>query len=134
MTPSEIPSFTTDWHYMKLVHRAAELGHTEAISALGDYAFQRGDVVEAFYWKQRVEMGGGRSRNPSLANIIETWTGVGCPDGSEEIGASLSEQQADFAHAVLCLKSRVDPLFGMMRLRELAEQGCEEARLFLRRS
>ena len=133
MTPSEIPSFETDWYYMTLVHKAAVLGHAVAMSALGDFAFQRGDVVEAFYWKQRVEMGGGRCRNPSLANIIETWTEVGCPDGSEEVGAGLSEQQADFAHAVLCLKSRVDPRFGTMRLKELADAGDEDAKKFLKR-
>ena len=133
MTPSEIPSFETDWHYMTLVHKAAELGHAEAMSALGDFAFQRGDVVEAFYWKLRVEMGGGRCRNPSLANIISVWTEVGCPDGSEDIGAGLSEQRADFAHAVLCLKSRVDPRYGTVRLKELADAGDEDATRFLKR-
>ena len=133
MTPSEIPSFETDWHYMTLVHKAAELGHAGAMSALGDSAYQRGDLVEAFYWKQRVEMGGGRCRNPSLANIISAWAEVGCPDGGEEVGPGLSEQQADFAHAVLCLKSRVDPRFGTMRLKELADAGDEDALRFLRR-
>ena len=133
MTPSEIPSFETDWRYMTLVHKAAELGYGEAMSALGDFAFQRGDVVEAFYWKLRVEMGGGRCRNPSLANIISVWTEVGCPDGSEDIGAGLSEQRAVFAHAVLCLKSRVDPRFGTMRLKELADAGDEDAKKFLKR-
>lgn len=133
MTPSEIPSFETDWRYMTLVHKAAELGYGEAMSALGDFAFQRGDVVEAFYWKLRVEMGGGRCRNPSLANIISVWTEVGCPDGSEDIGAGLSEQRADFAHAVLCLKSRVDPRYGTVRLKELADAGDEDATRFLKR-
>ena len=133
MTHSEIPSFETDWHYMTLVHKAAELGYGEAMSALGDFAFQRGDVVEAFYWKLRVEMGGGRCRNPSLTDIIDAWTEVGCPDGSEDIGAGLSEQRADFAHAVLCLKSRVDPRYGTVRLKELADAGDEDATRFLKR-
>ena len=133
MVHSEIPDFSTDWQYMTLVHKAAELGHAGAMSALGDSAFQRGDIVEAFYWKQRVEMGGGRCRNPTLANIISAWAEVGCPDGGEEVGAGLSEQQADFAHAVLCLKSRVDPRFGTMRLKELADAGDEDALRFLRR-
>ena len=133
MIHSETPDFSTDWQYMTLVHKAAELGYGEAMSALGDFAFQRGDVVEAFYWKLRVEMGGGRCRNPSLANIISVWTEVGCPDGSEDIGAGLSEQRADFAHAVLCLKSRVDPRYGTMRLKELADAGDEDATRFLKR-
>ena len=133
MTPSEVPSFETDWLYMNLVRKAAELGHAEAMSSLGDFAFRRGDLVEAFYWKQRVEMGGGRCRNPSLTDIISAWTEVGCPDGSEEIGPSLLESQADFAHEVLCLKSRVDPRYGTMRLKELADAGDEDAKRFLKR-
>ena len=133
MIHSEIPDFSTDWQYMTLVHKAAELGHAGAMSALGDFAFQRGDVVEAFYWKQRVEMGGGRCRNPTLTDIIRVWTEVGCPDGSEDIGVRFPVQRADFAHAVLCLKSGVDPRFGTMRLKELSDAGDEDAMRFLRR-
>ena len=132
MTPSEIPSFATDWRYMTLVHKAAELGHAGAMSALGDIAFQRGALVEAFYWKQRVEMGGGRCRNPSLADIIRVWTEVGCPDGSEDIGVGFPVQRADFAHAVLCLKSHVDSRHGTMRLKELSDAGDEDAKRFLK--
>lgn len=132
MTPSEIPSFATDWQYMTLVHKAAELGHAEAMSALGDIAFQRGALVEAFYWKQRVEMGGGRCRNPTLTDIIRVWTEVGCPDGSEDIGVRFPLQRANFAHAVLCLKSRVDSRHGTMRLKELSDAGDEDAKRFLK--
>ena len=46
---------------------------------------------------------------------------------------ALAEQQADFAHAVLCLKSRVDSRFGTMRLKDLADAGDEDALRFLRR-
>ena len=133
MVHSEIPDFSTDWQYMTLVHKAAELGHAGAMSALGDFAFQRGGIVEAFYWKQRVEMGGGRCRNPTLTDIVRVWTEVGCPDGGEEVGAGLSEQRADFAHAVLCLKSGVDSRFGTMRLKELSDAGDEDAMRFLKR-
>ena len=133
MTPSENPSFATDWRYMTLVHKAAELGHAGAMSALGDIAFRRGDIVEAFYWKQRVEMGGGRCRNPTLTDIVRVWTEVGCPDGVEEVGVRFPVQRADFAHAVLCLKSGVDPRFGTMRLKELSDAGDEDAMRFLKR-
>ena len=133
MVHSEIPDFSTDWQYMTLVHKAAELGHAGAMSALGDFAFQRGDVVEAFYWKQRVEMGGGRCRNPTLTDIVRVWTEVGCPDGGEEVGVRFPVQRADFAHAVLCLKSGVDPRFGTMRLKELSDAGDEDAMRFLKR-
>ena len=133
MTPSENPSFATDWRYMTLVHKAAELGHAGAMSALGDFAFQRGGIVEAFYWKQRVEMGGGRCRNPTLTDIVRVWTEVGCPDGVEEVGVRFPVQRADFAYAVLCLKSGVDPRFGTMRLKELSDAGDEDAMRFLKR-
>lgn len=130
---NESPDFSTDWQYMTLVYKAAELGHLEAMSKLGDYAFERGDVVEAFYWKLRVEMGGGRCRNPTLTDIVRVWTEVGCPDGGEEVGVRFPVQRADFAHAVLCLKSGVDPRFGTMRLKELSDAGDEDAMRFLKR-
>ena len=133
MIHSETPDFSTDWQYMTLVHKAAELGHAGAMSALGDFAFQRGDVVEAFYWKQRGEMGGGRCRNPTLTDIVRVWSEVGCPDGVEEVGVRFPVQRADFAHAVLCLKSGVDPRFGAMRLKELSDAGDEDAMRFLKR-
>ena len=130
---SESPDFATDWQYMTLVYKAAELGHLEAMSKLGDYAFNRGDVVEAFYWKHRVEMNGGRCRNPSLMDIIEIWGDVGCPDGGEEVSAGFTEQHAAFAHAVLCLKSGINPQFGNIRLKELSDAGDEDAMRFLRK-
>lgn len=133
MIHSETPDFSTDWQYMTLVYKAAELGCLEAMSTLGDYAFGRGDVVEAFYWKLCVEMGGGRCRNPTLTDIVRVWTEVGCPDGGEEVGVRFPVQRADFAHAVLCLKSGVDPRFGTMRLKELSDAGDEDAMRFLKR-
>ena len=48
-------------------------------------------------------------------------------------GGGWSERQADFARAVLCLKSRVDPRYGTMRLKELADDGDEDAKRFLKR-
>lgn len=130
---NESPDFSTDWQYMTLVYKAAELGHLEAMSKLGDYAFERGDIVEAFYWKHRVEMNGGRCRNPSLMDIIGVWGDVGCPDGGEEVSAGFTETHAAFAHAVLCLKSGTNPQFGNFRLKELADAGDEDAKQFLRR-
>ena len=133
ITPGEMPSFETDLQYVAPLLEAAERGEAEAMSALGDFAFQRGALVEAFYWRLRVEMGAGCCCNPILTNIISAWVGVGCPDGGEEIGASLSEQQAAFAHAVLCLLSGVDPRYGTMRLKELSDAGVEDAKQFLER-
>ena len=133
MVHGEIPDFSTDWQYMTLLHKAAKLGHVEAMSVLGDHAFARGDSVEAFYWKLGVELCGGICRNPSLADIVREWTADGCPDGSEETGAGFTEQQRAFAYSVLCLRSGVDPQFARVRLKELAEQGCDEARLYLGR-
>ena len=133
MPHQEVADFATDWQYMALLHNAAMLGHAEACSKVGDYAYRRGELVGAFFWKLRVEMCGGRCRNPSLADVVRKWTEVGCPDGSEDVGACLSERQADFARAVLCLKSRVDPRYGTMRLKELADDGDEDAKRFLKR-
>ena len=133
MPHQEVADFATDWQYMALLHKAAMLGHAEACSTVGDYAYRRGELVGAFFWKLRVEMYGGRCRNPSLADVVREWTEVGCPDGVEEVGVRFPVQRAYFAHAVLCLKSGVDPRFGTMRLKELSDAGDEDAMRFLKR-
>ena len=131
MTPSENPSFATDWRYMTLLHKAAELGHAGAMSALGDIAFRRGAFVEAFFWKWKVESGGGTCVEPSLEEIRADCLASGALTDPGETGGNYGVEEDDFARAVVAVQSGLDMGIAMRRLKELAECGVEEAQLFL---
>ena len=52
--------FRSDWkrnqEYLAKVYGAARLGHLEAMTKLGDYAYRRGALVEAYYWTALAEL------------------------------------------------------------------------------
>lgn len=134
MIHNEIPNFETDGPYLTLVYEAARLGHVEAMFKLGDYAFRRGELVEAFYWKHQVECAGGCCCCPSLADIVAEWVECGCPEEYENVTEGFSERQGVFARAVLRLVSGVDQEYATDRLEELATDGDADALRFLGRS
>lgn len=130
---SEVPDFSTDWRYMTLLYKAAELGSLDAMSKLGDCAYAREDLVEAFYWKLQVEMRGGVPRNPSVNEILQDWLAAGCPDEYENTTAGFPERKGVFARAVLRLRSGVDPQRSRIRLNELVNADDPDAKRFLHR-
>lgn len=127
---SEVPDISTDWQYMNLLYKAAMLGHVEAMSRLGDYAYLRMDLVEAFYWKLRVELTGGICRNPSLKDIIDAWVDEGCPDEPENLKMGFGEEESIFAYAVLGYKSGINAQQSSITLNRLAAAGNLDALRF----
>lgn len=133
ITHSKAADFSTDWRYLMLLYQSAELGSLLAMSKLGDHAYAREDLVEAFYWKLRVEMKGGVARNPSTSEILQAWMQAGCPEEYENETTGFSEQKGSFARAVLCFMSGVDIRGARIQLNELADAGDPDACRFLRR-
>lgn len=131
---SETPDFSTDWHYMTLLYKSAERGSLEAMSKLGDHAYAREDLVEAFYWKLQVEMRGGIPRNPSVSEILQDWLDAGCPEEYENNTVGFPERKGVFARAVLRLRGGVDLQRSRIRLNELLREDDPDARCFLRRN
>lgn len=129
-----IPDFVSDWQYMSLLHKAAKIGHARACSELGDYACLRGEFVEAFYWKWKAEAnGGGRCARPSLDEIRSECLASGALMEPVEPADGLGVEEIDFARAVIAVQCGLDAGLALRRLRELADGGLPEARLFLRR-
>ncbi len=133
MHHSEAPDISTDWQYMNFLYKAAMLGHVKAMSLLGDYANLRGDLVEAFYWKQRVELTGGICRNPSLVDIINAWKMAGCPEERENRKMGFGEVEAIFACAVMGYKGGVNSQQSSIILNRLVADGNLDALRFRRR-
>ena len=127
--------FMLDWEkdreYLAKVYGAARLGHLEAMVKLGDYAYRRGAVVEAFYWTLLAELKGATGLGVALREMRSRWLSEGCPEEYENAYKDFTEEQGVFARAVLRLQSGVNPQYARARLKELADRGVEEARLFL---
>ena len=70
-------NFTPDWEedqvYLAKVYGAAKLGHLEAMVKLGDYAYRRGGVVEAYYWTLIAELKGATGLGVALREMRSRW-------------------------------------------------------------
>ena len=126
-----IPDFQEDGEYLSLVLRAARLGHLEAMVKLGDYAYRRGTVVEAYYWTALAELKGAQGLDIALRDMRTRWLSEGCPPEYENAYEGFPETQGSFARALLRIRCAVDAPLARARMRELAEHGLAEARLFL---
>ena len=126
-----IPDPETDGDYLAKIYTAARLGHLEAMVKLGDYAYRRGAVVEAFYWTILAELKGATGLDEALCEMRTRWLSEGCPEEYENAYTDFTEEQGDFARAVLRLQCEVDPQYAYACLKELADRGVPEAQLFL---
>lgn len=127
-----LPDWEKDQDYLAKVYTAARLGHLEAMVKLGDYAYRRGAVVEAYYWTLLAELKGATGLGVALREMRLRWLSEGCPEEYENAYGDFTEEQGVFARAVLRLQCGVDPQYARARLKELAECGVEEAQLFLK--
>ena len=126
-----IPDPKTDGDYLSKVYTAARLGHLEAMAKLGEYAYRRGTVVETYYWTLLAELKGAKGLGAALRKMRAQWVAAGCPPEYENTYGGFTEEQGVFARAVLRLQCGVNPQYARARLKELAERGVPEARLFL---
>ena len=128
-----IPDPATDGDYLAKVYTAARLGHMEAMVKLGDYAYRRGAVVEAYYWTALAELRGAKGLAAALRKMKTRWLSKGCPAEHRNVYDGFSKMQGSFARALLRIRCAVDAPLARERMKKLAEHGCEEARLFLAR-
>ena len=117
--------------YLWLVGEAARHGNVEAMVKLGEIAFQRGALVESYYWNVLAEMNGVRGVSVALQHIKGQWLAAGCPGELENVYDGFSARQGDFARAVLGLRSAVNAPIARRVLNDLAAAGSPEARQFL---
>ena len=127
-----IPDPVKDGDYLAKVYAAAKLGHLEAMAKLGEYAFRRKALVEAYYWTALAELKGAKGLERTLRKIRSAWLAARCPAQHGNTHEGFSEQQGSFARALLRIRCAVNTPLARARMRELAEQGCAEAQLFLR--
>lgn len=133
LTHNFIPDPSTDADYLAKLHGAAKLGHLVAMAKLGDYAFRRNALVEAYYWTALANLKGATGLDEPLRQIETCWMSYGFPTEYENVYTYFSEEQGSFARALLRIRCAVDAPHARARMKELAERGLAEARLFLGR-
>ena len=127
------PDWKNDREYLLKIHSAAKLGHLEAMAKLGEYAFRLGMIVEAYYWMACAELKGATGLEPRLREIKMSWMRNGCPTEYGNVHDEFTEVQGSFSRALLRIRCAVKAPMGRARMKKLAEQGCDEALLYLSR-
>ena len=128
-----IPDPAIDGDYLAKVYEAARLVHLEAMVKFGDCAYRRRAVVEAYYWTALAELNGAKGLGVALREMKTRWLSEGCPEEYENAYDGFSEMQGEFARALLRICCALDAPLAREWMKELAEHGCAEARLFLAR-
>lgn len=126
------PDWIHDEAYLTLLEQAAEKGHPAALDKLGDYAFCQKLPVEAFYWKLKVKLYGGKSLGVLPKDILRQWKRSGYPKHGRSFSRIFTEQRALFARTVLKLQGKVDEKKARHQLHELIDEGDPDALLFRR--
>ena len=133
ITHQEAADFSTDWHYLTLLYQSAELGSLLAMSKLGDHAYAREDLVEAFYWKLMLELRHGKPSGLPAQGVCRFWQDVGCPEPTADEGGSFTENQSRLAMAVLDLWSGRHVHTPKETIRQMVEEGDKDALLCAKR-
>lgn len=122
-----IPDLFRDRFYLKMVHDAAMAGHPDAQAKLGDYAFRRRTLVEAYYWMKLSSMNGRQEAESNLMACRDKWKQKGCPPEYENVSAFFTEQQSALGRALLRLACGVRPEQALTRIRAQAAGGDDFA-------
>ena len=128
---SHLPSWENDGKYLNLVVTAAKLGRVEAMGKLGDFAFCRKVIDEAFYWKMKVKIRGARVPGVQLRDILKLWKKMGCPRHGRSFTPDFGEPQADYARAALKLMCGLDGHNARKKIRDLSAAGNKDATDFM---
>lgn len=125
-----VPDEVEDGAYLKLLHKAAEGGHTLAMVKLGEYAFRGGWIVEAYYWTLLAQLHGKSGLDAALEEFRRIWLRKGCPAEHRNVRMGFSLTQGAFARAALRLKCGLDVSLARKRMNELKRLNFPEALLY----
>lgn len=126
-----IPNTREDGRYLSLLHSAALAGHTKAQEKLGEYAFRRGTLVEAYYWYELAMLNGMPRLESKMRECRNRWSVRGCPPEYENVYELFTDRQSALGRAVLRLDSGVQLELAKTRLQDMANEGEVAAVLIL---
>lgn len=120
-----------DGHYYRVLHQSAHTGNLVSMNKLGELALIRKDLVEAFYWKLMVDLHHGRTSGLSARGVCHAWQDAGCPEPNREEDSLFTESQAKLSMAVLDLWSGRHVQTPTEAIRQMMEEGNEDALLYV---
>lgn len=122
-----------DGHYYQILHQSAHAGNLVSMDKLGELALIRKDLVEAFYWKLLMKLHHGRSSGLPARGVCRVWLDAGCPGPNTGEGRLFMENQARLSMAVLNLWSGCHVQESTEIIRQMTEEGNEDALLYVSR-
>lgn len=126
-----IPNPKADNRYLSLVHGAAMSGHAEAQAKLGEYAFRRGALVEAYYWLTLSQLNGNPEAEKRMRDCRAQWIRSGCSPEYGNVYEFFTERQSSLGRAVLRLDSGILVDRAIARLKDMIAEGEVAAVLVL---
>lgn len=122
-----------EYNYRRLdKSREESSSPTRLMVRTAEGAFERGNVVEAYFWVTRARLMGERDVARNLIKYQNRWLESGCPREEENVRLDFSEECGIFAIAVLNIESGIGAAEGLKVIKQLAKSGLEEAKLYLR--
>lgn len=118
-----IPDLVHDGSYLRLVYDVAISGHPEAQAKLGDYAYRRRTLVEAYYWMKLSCMNGCRDAAPNLKACRDKWKRRGCPPEYENVSSIFTERQSSLGRALIRLDCDVMSKPSLTKIKSMAAAG-----------
>ena len=131
MPHNYIPNLDEDHEYLQLVYDAAMAGGAAAQAKLGEYAFRREALVEAYYWTKMAESNGAEDVQQVLADCCAQWLEGGGDPEYENVYDFFTEQQGVLGRAELRLDTGMDAELALADLHGLCESGDQEAAYIL---
>lgn len=118
-----IPDLVHDGSYLRLVYDAAISGHPKAQAKLGDYAYRRRTLVEAYYWMKLSRLNGCEDAELNLKACRDKWKRRGCPPEYENVSSIFTERQSSLGRALIRLDCDVMSQQSLAKIKSMAAAG-----------
>ena len=107
----------------------AQSGNADAMMKLGKLAYQNNQLVEAYFWKWRLQK---KTKmllvNPTLQQVRRAWQKKKCPSERQNVYEGFDETQAAVIRAYMRFLCGVEPQAAKEKIVAFAAQGVEEAK------
>lgn len=126
-----IPDLIHDGPYLRLVYEAAMSGHPKAQAKLGDYAYRRRALIEAYYWMRLSCLNGCADAEPNLKACRDRWKRRGCQPEYGNVSSIFTERQSSLGRALIRLDCDVMPQQSLAKVKAMSVAGDAVAKMIL---
>ncbi len=99
----------------------------KALLRAGHGAYNRGKLVEAYFWTYKAKMEGGKSLAQPLSQLRDLWVENGMPNEYDNVRVDFPEESGSFARALLRIVCGINAPAEVHKLRTFAQAGHAES-------